>query len=94
MGTLPGKLKLVAIALVLLAIAHPALVPVIFGTIGVALGAGVAVVAWLLANVSLALTIAAGLVLAHVMPGSIGRTARWFGRALVASVAVVFPAKA
>ncbi|MEU1592802.1 hypothetical protein ABZ468_08050 [Streptomyces sp. NPDC005708] len=94
MGTLSGKLKLVAIALGLLAIAHPALVPVIFGVIGVVLGAGVAIVAWFLVNISLTLTIAAGLVLAHLMPGSIGRTARWIGRALVASVAVVFPAKA
>lgn len=89
-----GKLKLVAYALVLLALAYPALVPPVLGTLGVLGGAALAVVAWALANLSLTLTVAAGVLLAQTFPGRFGRAARWLGRAWVASVAVVAPVKA
>jgi hypothetical protein len=86
-----GKLKLAAYALALLGLAHPAVVPPVLGTLGVLVGAALAVVAWALAHLSLTLTIAAGVLLAQTFPGRLGRTAGWLGRAWVASVAVVFP---
>ncbi|MFD9394182.1 hypothetical protein ACFWBB_26620 [Streptomyces sp. NPDC060000] len=84
------KLKLLAYAFALLALAYPALVPPVLGTLGVVIAAVVAVVGWVLANLSLTLTIAAGLLLARAFPG----VPRWLGRALVASVAAVAPVKA
>jgi len=81
------KLKLAAYALVLLALAHPALAPPVLGALGVLFGALLTVAGWGLANPSLILTIAAGLTLTRVFPG----IPPWLGRALVASVAVVFP---
>lgn len=77
------KLQLVAYALGLLAFAYPASIPLVFGAV-------FAVAGWALANLSLSCTIAAGLLLAYAFPSPLD----WFGRALVASVAVVFPVKA
>lgn len=85
-----AKLRTLAYALVLLAFAHPSLVPPVLGTLDVALAAVVAVARWVLANPSLTLTIAAGLLLVGAFPG----VPRWLGRALVASVAALAPAKA
>ncbi|MEE1764372.1 hypothetical protein [Streptomyces sp. SP18BB07] len=85
-----AKLKLVAYALVLLALAYPAMVPPVLGTLGVVIAAVVTVAGWVLTNLPLALTIAAGLILVRVFPG----VPRWLGRALVASVAAVAPVKA
>lgn len=86
-----GKLKLTAYALVLLAVAHPAVVPPALGALGIVTAAVFAVAAWFLAHLSLTCTIAAVVLLAHVFPGTFGRTTRWIGRALVASVASVAP---
>ncbi|WP_406730702.1 hypothetical protein [Streptomyces sp. NBC_01794] len=84
------KLKLFAYALMLLALAYPTLVPPVLGMLGVALAAVVPLVGWFLANPSLTLTVAAGLLLVRLFPG----VPRWLGRALVASVPAVAPAKA
>ncbi|MCG8971778.1 hypothetical protein [Streptomyces sp. CL12-4] len=89
-----GKLKPAAYALVLLALAHPPVVPPVLGTLGILGGAALTVVAWALSHLSLTLTIAAGVLLAQTFPGRLGRAARWLGRAWVASVAAVSPAKA
>ncbi|PNG22342.1 hypothetical protein [Streptomyces cahuitamycinicus] len=89
-----AKLRLLAWALGLLALAHPALAPLALDVLGVAFAMAVAavvgVIGWALANISFTLTIAAGLLLAHAFPG----VPRWLGRAWVASVAAVSPAKA
>lgn len=85
-----AKLRIPAYVLGLLALAHPSLVPPVIGTLGVALAVVVAVVGWVLANPSLTLTTAAGLLLVRVFPS----VPRWLGRALVASVAAVAPTKA
>ncbi|MDH6629417.1 hypothetical protein M2271_007253 [Streptomyces sp. LBL] len=89
-----AKLKLLAYAFLLLALAHPAVVPPLLGTLGVLVCIGVAVSGWAFANLSLTLTIAAGVTLAQVFPGALGRMRRWLARALVASVAAVAPSKA
>jgi hypothetical protein len=89
-----GKLKLAAYALALLALAYPAIVPPALGALGIVMAAVVAVAGWFLAHLSLTLTIAAGVLLAQMFPGRLGDSARWLGRAFVASVAVVAPAKA
>ncbi|MET8717370.1 hypothetical protein ABZV52_29840 [Streptomyces sp. NPDC004735] len=82
------KLRLLAYALALLALAYPAVVPPALGTVfGLALAAAV----WVTAHLSLALTIAATVLLARAFPGSFGRSVRWIGRALVVSVASVTP---
>ncbi|QFG13219.1 membrane protein [Streptomyces phage Gilgamesh] len=86
-----GKLKPVAYALALLALAHPPIAPPVLGTLAVLGHAALAVVMFALAHLSLTLTVAAGVLLAQTFPGRLGRTARWLGRAWVASVAVVFP---
>lgn len=85
------KLKLLTYALVLLALAHPPLVQPVLGTLGVALGLVVATAAWIGANLSLTLTIAAVAVLARAFPGTFGRSARWTLRALLTSAASVAP---
>ncbi|MET9776181.1 hypothetical protein ABZ023_18305 [Streptomyces sp. NPDC006367] len=87
------KLKLFAYALALLALAHPAAIPPAVAVLGSVAAAVFAVAGWALANLSLTLTIAAGLTLAQVFPGAFGRTGRWLGRAWVASVAAVSPVK-
>ncbi|MFE6639588.1 hypothetical protein ACFVFT_38260 [Streptomyces tendae] len=89
-----GKLKPVAYALALLALAHPSLVPPVLGTLTVLGSAALAVVTFALAHLSLTLTIVAGVLLAQAFPGRLGRGARWLVRASVASVAAVAPAKA
>ncbi|MFG2512653.1 hypothetical protein [Streptomyces sp. NPDC048584] len=85
-----AKLKLLAYACALLALAYPTLVPPVLGTLGVVVAAVIGAVGWVLENLSLALTIAAGLLLVRVFPG----VPRWLGRALIASVAAVAPVKA
>ncbi|MBK3639502.1 hypothetical protein [Streptomyces sp. MBT33] len=85
-----AKLKLLAYAFALLALAYPAMVRPVLGTLGVVIAAVLTAVGWVLANLSLTLTIAAGLLLVRVFPG----VPRWLGRALVASVAAVAPQKA
>lgn len=89
-----AKLRLLAYALVLLALAHPALVPPVVDILGIAVAMAVAavvgVIGWALANLSLTFTIAAGLLLVRVFPG----VPRWLARAWVASVAAVSPVKA
>ncbi|MFG2795794.1 hypothetical protein [Streptomyces pseudovenezuelae] len=85
-----AKLKLLAYAFALLALAYPALVPPVLGTLGVVVAAVIDTLGWVLTHLSLALTIAAGLLLVRVFPG----VPRWLGRALVASVASVAPVKA
>jgi hypothetical protein len=89
-----GKLKLIAYSLVLLALAHPPLVPPVLGTLGVMTGVALAVVGWFLAHLSLTLTIAAGVLLAQLFPGRLGRAARWFGRAWDTSIDAILPVKA
>ncbi|MFE1206293.1 hypothetical protein ACFW5V_31920 [Streptomyces sp. NPDC058762] len=89
-----GKLKPVAYALVLLALAHPPVLPPLLGTLALLGHAALAVVMFALAHLSLTLTIAAGVLLAQTFPGRLGRAARWLVRAWVASVAAVAPAKA
>ena len=64
---------------------------IVLGTLAVLGSEALAVVAWALTHVSLTLTIAAAVLLAQTFPGRLGRTARWLGRAWVASVAVVLP---
>ncbi|WP_371605060.1 hypothetical protein OG345_41680 (plasmid) [Streptomyces sp. NBC_01220] len=85
------KSKLLAYALVLLALAHPSLVQPALGTLGVLLGLALAAAAWIGANVSLTLTIAAGAVLARAFPGTFGLSVRWTLRALLTSAASVAP---
>lgn len=85
------KLNLFAHALGLLALAHPAIVPSVLGTLAVIGGILLAVLTWVATHLSLTLTIAASVLLTQTFPGRPGRTARWLGRAWVASVAVVFP---
>ncbi|MET7573359.1 hypothetical protein ABZT04_33415 [Streptomyces sp. NPDC005492] len=85
------NLKLFAYALGLLALAYPAIVPPALGTLAVLGGEALAVVTWALTHLSLTLTVAAGILMAHTFSGRLGRIARWLGRAWVASVAVVFP---
>ncbi|MFF7169704.1 hypothetical protein [Streptomyces pseudovenezuelae] len=85
-----SKLKLIAYAFALLALAYPAMVPPALGALGAVVAAMVAVVGWVLVNLSLTLTIAAGLLLARALPG----VPRWLGRALAASAAAVAPQKA
>ncbi|CAM5236632.1 hypothetical protein [Streptomyces griseomycini] len=87
MRKLPGKLKLVAYALVLLALAHPGAVPPV---LGIALAMAGAVIGWALAHLSLALTLAAGVLLFRAFPG----IPRWFSRSWDASVDSVLPVKA
>ncbi|MER6109337.1 hypothetical protein [Streptomyces hirsutus] len=90
-----AKLRILAWALGLLALAHPALVPPALDVLGLtfamALAAVAGVVGWVLANLSLALTAAAGLMLTYAFPGVPGRAARWLVRGWDASIdAVVF----
>jgi hypothetical protein len=85
-----AKLKLIAYAFALLALAYPAMVPPTLGALGAVVAAMAAVVGWVLVNLSLTLTIAAGLLLARALPS----VPRWLGRALVASAAAVAPQKA
>ncbi|MER6616302.1 hypothetical protein [Streptomyces xantholiticus] len=85
-----AKLQILAWALGLLALAHPSLVPPVLGTAGMVLAVAVDVLGWFLTNLSLTLTIAAGLLLVRVFPG----ISCWLGRAWVASVAAVGPVKA
>jgi hypothetical protein len=89
-----AKLQILAWALGLLAVAHPALVSPMLDVLGIAalmaVAAVVGIVGWILANLSLALTIAAGLLLVRAFPG----VPRWLGRAWVASVAAVAPTEA
>lgn len=88
------KLKLLAYALGLLAVAHPAVVPPFLGALGVLCGVALAILQWFLAHLSLTLTIAAGVLLAQTFPGRLGRAARWFGRAWDTSVDAILPVKA
>ncbi|MGY4936238.1 hypothetical protein ACWD7T_35220 [Streptomyces sp. 900116325] len=92
------KLRLLAYALGLLALAYPSLVSPVLGMLGIAVVAAFtavgAIVGWALAHLSLTLTIAAGLLMAQMCPGRLGHTARWLGGAWIASVAAVAPAKA
>ncbi|GAA2439595.1 hypothetical protein [Streptomyces glaucus] len=89
-----AKLQLLAWALVLLALADPALVPLVLDVVGIGLVMAAAVVAgiigWALANASLTLTAASVLLLLHAFPGVL----RWLCRSWVASVAAVAPEKA
>ncbi|CAL9326652.1 hypothetical protein [Streptomyces sp. SudanB91_2054] len=78
-------------AVVFLALAHPAFVPPVLGALGLVVAAVVATVGWVLANLSLTLTIGAGVLLARTFPNTARNATRWLFRALVASVAVVFP---
>ncbi|MFF0698352.1 hypothetical protein ACFYU4_37680 [Streptomyces tendae] len=91
---MPVKLRLLAWALGLLALAHPALVPVVLDVLGIAVvlaaTAVVGIVGWALANISLILTAVSGLLLLRAFPGF----PRWFRHSLVASVAAVAPEKA
>ncbi|OVZ99567.1 hypothetical protein B9W64_37885 [Streptomyces sp. CS159] len=91
MRKLLGALKPVAYAVALLALAHPDLVPPVLGTLGLIAAAVFAVAGWVLANLSLTLTIGAGILLARAFPNTARNATRWLFRALVASVAVVFP---
>jgi hypothetical protein len=86
-----AKVKLLAYALFLLALAHPAIVPPVLGTLGALAGVALAIVGWALANISLTLTMGAGVLLARVFPGALGRGAQSFRRALTASLAAVAP---
>lgn len=86
-------LRLLA-ALTLLAIAHPAIVPPTLATIVFLAGVGIAIVGWFLAHLALTLTIAAGVLLAQMLPGRLGRAARWFGRAWDTSIDAILPVKA
>jgi hypothetical protein len=88
------KLKLFAYALALLALAHPAAIPPALAVLGAAAAAVLAIVGWVLANLSLVCTVVAGVLLTRVFPGRLTRAARWLVRASVASVAVVAPVKA
>lgn len=90
----PSKLKLTAYALVLLAFAHPSLVPPVLGALGVMLALVASIAGWVLTHLSLTLTAAACVLLARAFPGRLGRAARWLRRAWAASIAVVAPAKA
>ncbi|MFC9280865.1 hypothetical protein [Streptomyces collinus] len=89
-----AKLTLLAWALGLLALAHPALVPVVLDVLGIAVAmaaaAVVGVIGWALANISFTLTAASVLLLLRVFPG----IPRWFRHSWVASVAAVAPEKA
>ncbi|MGW2496226.1 hypothetical protein ACWCV2_17210 [Streptomyces pseudogriseolus] len=90
-GVAFARLRILAYALGLLALAHPSLIPPVLGTLGVIAAAVIAVVGWVLANLSLALTIGAGILLARAFPNTARGFMRWLSRSLVASVAVVFP---
>jgi hypothetical protein len=89
-----AKLRLLAWALGLLALAHPAFASIAFDVLGIALAmaaaAVVGIVGWALANVSFALTAVSVLLLLRVFPG----VPRWLCRSWVASVAAVAPEKA
>jgi hypothetical protein len=89
-----AQMRLLAWALGLLALAHPALVPPMLDVLGIAalmaVAAVVGIVGWALANVSLTLTIVSVLLLLRVFPG----VPQWLGRSWVASVAAVAPEKA
>lgn len=89
-----AKLRLLAWALGLLALAHPALVPITLDVLGIALAMAAAavvdIVGWALANISFTLTAVAGLLLLRAFPG----VPRWFLHSSVASVAAVAPEKA
>ncbi|MFE0654643.1 hypothetical protein ACFVZH_39690 [Streptomyces sp. NPDC059534] len=90
---MPRTVQTAAYALVLLALAHPALVPPLFGTLGLLLGAVAAVVGWALAHLSLTLTLAATTLVLRGFPSFRGWLVRsWV--AWVASVAAVAPVKA
>ncbi|MFK0159164.1 hypothetical protein ACIQVK_44725 [Streptomyces sp. NPDC090493] len=88
------KLRLLAWALVLLALAHPAFGSIVLDVLGIAFvmaaAAVIAVIGWALANVSLTLTGASVLLLLRAFPG----VPRWFRHSWVASVAAVAPEKA
>lgn len=81
------KLKLFAYALVLLALAHPGVVPPV---LGIALAMAGGVIGWALANLSLTLTVAAGVLLARAFPG----IPRWFSRSWDTSIDAIAPVKA
>ncbi|WP_328491277.1 hypothetical protein [Streptomyces zaomyceticus] len=84
------KLKLLACAAALLALAHPAIVPPVLGTLGLVLGVLAAVAGWALAHLSLTLTLAATALILRGFPSFRG----WLLRSWVASVAAVAPVKA
>jgi hypothetical protein len=88
-----GKLRILAWALLLLALAYPPVISPVLDMLGIAFGMALAatagVIAWAVTNLSLTLTIAAALLLARAFPS----IPRWVGRSWVASVAAVAPAK-
>jgi hypothetical protein len=89
-----AKLQLLAWALGLLVLAHPALVPIVLDVLGIAVAVAAAVVVgivgWALTNASFTLTAVSVLLLLRAFPG----VPRWFRRSWVASVAAVAPEKA
>ena len=86
-----AKLQILTWALGLLAFAHPELIPPALGTLGVIAAAVFAVAGWVLANLSLAFTAGAVVLLTYAFPNAVRRPLRWFSRALVDSVTAVLP---
>ncbi|MEU3199633.1 hypothetical protein [Streptomyces sp. NPDC006996] len=88
------RLRLLAWALGLLTLAHPAFGSFAVGLLGIAVATAaavvVAVVGWALANISLTLTAVSGVLLLRAFPG----VPRWFRHSWVASVAAVAPEEA
>ncbi|MFI5990246.1 hypothetical protein ACIBAC_00130 [Streptomyces sp. NPDC051362] len=84
------KLKLIAGAYALLAIAYPVLIPPVLSALGFALAVLVAVAGWILANLPVALTLAAGVLLVRAFPG----VTRWLSRAWDSSIDAILPVKA
>ncbi|MGW3627800.1 hypothetical protein [Streptomyces sp. NPDC000880] len=85
------KFDAALLALGLVSVAFPSAIPPVLGALGVIVTAVLAVAGWVLSNLALACTIGAGVLLAYAFPGTVGRSARWIGRALVASIAAVAP---
>ncbi|MFD7505432.1 hypothetical protein [Streptomyces sp. NPDC059850] len=89
-----AKLRILAWALGLLALAHPTLASIALDVLGIAVAMAAAtvvgVVGWTLANISFTLTAASVLLLLRAFPG----VPRWFCHSWVASVAAIAPEKA
>lgn len=88
-----AKLQILAWAFGLLAVVHPAIVPPTVSTVVFLTGVAVSVVGWFVAHLALTLTIAAGILLGQMLPGPLGRAARWFGRAWDTSIDAILPVK-